>query len=65
MKIHVPLNQKMETFQLINFHILALILWNDVEPSKDWVEGQVPPTIRRYCMVKPCHSLDIDYEAMK
>ncbi|KAJ8932971.1 hypothetical protein NQ314_014302 [Rhamnusium bicolor] len=51
-------------FLMLRILSRSLILWNDVEPCKDWVEGQVPSTIRPYCMVKPCHSLDIDYEAM-
>lgn len=40
-------------------------MWDDIEPTKKWVEGQVPSTIRPYCMVKPQHFTDIDYEAMK
>lgn len=47
------------------FTLAALIMWDDIKPTKDWVEQQVPITIRPYCMVKPCHTLDIDYEAMK
>jgi anaphase-promoting complex subunit 1 len=48
------------------FRILAraLILWNDIEPSKEWIEKQVPSTIRPYCMIKPSPNSDIDYEAM-
>ncbi|XP_044258257.1 anaphase-promoting complex subunit 1 [Tribolium madens] len=48
------------------FRILAraLILWDDIIPSKEWVEGQVPSTIRPYCMLKPSPNLDIDFEAM-
>ncbi|EEZ99272.2 anaphase-promoting complex subunit 1 [Tribolium castaneum] len=48
------------------FRILAraLILWDDIVPSKEWVEGQVPGTIRPYCMLKPSPNLDIDFEAM-
>lgn len=40
-------------------------MWDQIEPTKAWVEGQLPSTIQPYCMVKPCHSSDIDYEAMK
>lgn len=50
---------------LFKYVSIALIIWNEIEPSKEWVEGQVPSTIRPYCMVKPCHSSDVDYEAMK
>ncbi|XP_030754835.1 anaphase-promoting complex subunit 1 [Sitophilus oryzae] len=41
----------------------SLILWKDIDPSKDWVESLVPSSIRPYCLVTPT-SLDIDYEAM-
>ncbi|KAG5893112.1 hypothetical protein JTB14_019316 [Gonioctena quinquepunctata] len=51
-------------FLLLRILARSLILWSEVEPSKEWVEGQVPPTILPYCMVKPCHYLDVDYEAM-
>ncbi|KAJ8981786.1 hypothetical protein NQ317_014802 [Molorchus minor] len=51
-------------FLMLRILSRSLILWADIEPCKKWVEGQVPSTIRPYCMVKPCHSLDIDYEAM-
>ncbi|XP_063911869.1 anaphase-promoting complex subunit 1 isoform X2 [Zophobas morio] len=48
------------------FRILAraLILWNDIEPTQEWVESQVPSTIRPYCMIKPTSNSNIDYEAM-
>lgn len=42
----------------------ALILWDDILPEKDWIESQIPASIRPYCMVKPTASFDIDYEAM-
>ncbi|KAJ8917136.1 hypothetical protein NQ315_012628 [Exocentrus adspersus] len=51
-------------FLMLRILARSLILWNDVDPSKEWVEGQVPSTIMPYCMVKPCHSTDVDYEAM-
>ncbi|KAF7270472.1 hypothetical protein GWI33_016577 [Rhynchophorus ferrugineus] len=41
----------------------SLILWNDIYPSKEWVESLVPSSIRPYCLVTPT-SADIDYEAM-
>jgi hypothetical protein len=51
--------------QRTHFRFAALILWNDIEPSKEWIEKQVPSTIRPYCMIKPSPNSDIDYEAMK
>ncbi|XP_050315622.1 anaphase-promoting complex subunit 1 [Anthonomus grandis grandis] len=42
----------------------ALILWDSIEPTRDWVVGEVPATIRPYCMVTPSNDADIDYEAM-
>ncbi|CAH0559464.1 unnamed protein product [Brassicogethes aeneus] len=51
-------------FLLLRILSRSLILWDDIEPSKEWVEGQVPSTIRPYCMVKPNPTLDVDYEAM-
>lgn len=46
-------------------NFLALIMWQDVEPTEDWIENQVPDTIRPFCMVTPSPHLNIDYEAMK
>ncbi|CAG9815252.1 unnamed protein product, partial [Phaedon cochleariae] len=51
-------------FLLLRVLSRSLILWNEIDPSKEWVESQVPSTIRPYCMVTPCNSLDVDYEAM-
>ncbi|CAG9853978.1 unnamed protein product [Phyllotreta striolata] len=51
-------------FLLLRTLSRSLILWNDVEPTKEWVENQIPSTIRPYCMVNPTHNLNIDYEAM-
>lgn len=47
--------------------VLALILWDDIEPSCEWVENQVPLAIRPFCLVKPEPEMDpnIDFEAMK
>ncbi|XP_017782212.1 PREDICTED: anaphase-promoting complex subunit 1 [Nicrophorus vespilloides] len=42
----------------------ALILWNEISPDKEWIENQVPNTIRPYCMVKPSPLMDVDYEGM-
>lgn len=49
------------------FRILAraLILWDDIKPTQDWIVDQVPVTIKPYCMIKPPPNSDIDYEAMK
>lgn len=44
----------------------SLILWNNIKPTKDWIENQVPKNIRPYCMVQPSASWgEVDYEAMK
>lgn len=43
----------------------ALILWKEIEPTKEWVIGEVPSSLRPYCMVTPTNDADIDYEAMK
>ncbi|XP_056632382.1 anaphase-promoting complex subunit 1 isoform X1 [Diorhabda sublineata] len=51
-------------FLLLRTLSRSLILWNEIEPSKDWVESQVPSTIRPYCLVKPCNTVNVDYEAM-
>ncbi|XP_050510831.1 anaphase-promoting complex subunit 1 [Diabrotica virgifera virgifera] len=51
-------------FLLLRILSRSLILWNDIEPTKDWVESQVPSTIRPHCMVQPLHNLNVDYEAM-
>ncbi|XP_060532637.1 anaphase-promoting complex subunit 1 isoform X2 [Cylas formicarius] len=42
----------------------CLIMWNDVEASKEWVESQVPSTILPHCMVTPSETSNVDYEAM-
>ncbi|KAH9639130.1 hypothetical protein HF086_018198 [Spodoptera exigua] len=34
-----------------------------IEPTEEWVESQVPDTIKPYCFVKPTED-NIDYEAM-
>ncbi|KAL1501054.1 hypothetical protein ABEB36_006453 [Hypothenemus hampei] len=51
-------------FLMLRILSRSLILWDQIEPSKDWVLGQVPSTIRPYCMVTPTNEADIDYEAM-
>ncbi|CAK1583078.1 unnamed protein product [Parnassius mnemosyne] len=41
----------------------GLILWDSIEASEEWIEDQVPATIKPYCFVKPTEE-NIDYEAM-
>lgn len=45
----------------------ALILWDDIRSTVDWIEDQVPQAIKQYCLVKPSTDtdLDVDYEAVK
>lgn len=43
---------------------IGLIMWDEIEASEEWIESQVPETIRPYCFVKPTED-NIDYEAMK
>lgn len=44
----------------------GLILWDDVQPTIDWVESHVPDAIKPYCFTKPKpDTQDIDYETMK
>lgn len=49
------------------YFVLALVLWDDIKPSIDWVNQQVPEAIRPFCLEKPNLDidLDIDYESMK
>ncbi|CAB3228222.1 unnamed protein product [Arctia plantaginis] len=50
---------------LLMLRIIArgLVLWDSIEPTEEWVESQVPETIKPYCFVKPTED-NIDYEAM-
>ncbi|CAK1542886.1 unnamed protein product [Leptosia nina] len=50
---------------LLMLRIIArgLVLWDSIEPTEEWVENQVPATIKPYCFVKPTEE-NIDYEAM-
>ncbi|XP_075976673.1 anaphase promoting complex subunit 1 [Anticarsia gemmatalis] len=50
---------------LLMLRIIArgLVLWDSIEPTEEWVENQVPETIKPYCFVKPVED-SIDYEAM-
>ncbi|CAH2241616.1 jg3948 [Pararge aegeria aegeria] len=51
---------------LLMLRVIArgLVLWDSIEASEEWIESQVPPTIKPYCFVKPTED-NIDYEAMK
>ncbi|KAF5273421.1 hypothetical protein FQA39_LY07438 [Lamprigera yunnana] len=52
-------------FLMLRILAKGLIMWNDIQPTRNWIECQVPESIRPYCMVKPCTSgSDVDYEAM-
>ncbi|KAK9884562.1 hypothetical protein WA026_007405 [Henosepilachna vigintioctopunctata] len=51
-------------FLMLRIISKSLILWNNIEPSKEWIEAQVPKNIRPFCMVQPSPLMDIDYEAM-
>lgn len=55
--LHLVVFQQMFSFS-------GLVLWDSIEPTEEWVESQVPDTIKPYCFVKPTED-NIDYEAMK
>ena len=45
----------------------GLILWDDICPTREWIDSHVPTSIRRYCMVRPEDSpltSNIDYETI-
>ena len=45
----------------------GLILWDDVCPSREWIDSHVPAAILRYCLVRPEDSpltSNIDYETI-
>ncbi|XP_049874978.1 anaphase-promoting complex subunit 1 [Pectinophora gossypiella] len=50
---------------LLMLRVIArgLVLWDSIEASVEWIESQVPETIKPYCFVKPTED-NIDYEAM-
>lgn len=54
-------------FLLLRIVARALILWRSVLPVREWVESNVPETIRPFCLVKPRPEMpdNIDYETMK
>lgn len=45
----------------------GLILWDEIEPTENWVMSHVPEFIRPYVLVKPEANADkcIDYETME
>lgn len=55
-------------FLLLRTLARGLILWDDVMPTRDWVESNVPPNIRRYSLRNPgdpdSQSQQVDYETM-
>ncbi|XP_044756444.1 anaphase-promoting complex subunit 1 isoform X2 [Coccinella septempunctata] len=52
-------------FLMLRIISKSLILWDDIRPTRDWIENQVPKSIRPYCMVQPSASSgEVDYEAM-
>ncbi|XP_028156342.1 anaphase-promoting complex subunit 1 isoform X2 [Ostrinia furnacalis] len=50
---------------LLMLRIIArgLVLWDSIEATEEWIEEQVPASIKPYCFVKPTED-HIDYEAM-
>ena len=46
----------------------GLIMWDKVMPTRDWVESNVPPNVRRYSLRNPGEpdnqSEQVDYETM-
>lgn len=42
----------------------GLILWDDVQPSHNWIVGHVPASILPHCMVRPTTSSGVDYETI-
>ena len=53
-------------FLLLRSLARGLILWDQVRPTRDWVESNVPPNIRRYSLRNPgeTENEQIDYETM-
>ena len=44
----------------------GLILWKSIHPSKNWLESNVPESIKPFCLVRPAdeHPANIDYETI-
>lgn len=45
----------------------ALILWNEIEPTKTWVSSHVPEIVQKYKLIKPSPEIAeaVDLETMK
>ncbi|KAG6462477.1 hypothetical protein O3G_MSEX013283 [Manduca sexta] len=41
----------------------GLVLWDSIEASEEWIDDQVPETIKPYIFTKPTED-NVDYEAM-
>jgi anaphase-promoting complex subunit 1 len=54
-------------FLLLRIIARSLILWDEILPTSEWVESNLPATIRPYCLVKPRPGMpdNVDYETMK
>jgi len=54
-------------FLLLRVLAKGLIMWDHIVPSKEWVESNVPESIRPYALAKPQPGADpsIDLETMK
>jgi anaphase-promoting complex subunit 1 len=54
-------------FLLLRVLAKGLIMWDNIEPSREWVESNVPASIRPYALTKPQPGVDpsIDLETMK
>lgn len=54
-------------FLLLRVLARGLILWDSILPSKEWVESNVPASIRPYALAKPQPGTDpsVDLETMK
>ena len=44
---HFLLEYVRPDFLMLRVIARALILWNDVKPSRDWIESQLPPVVRK------------------
>ena len=53
-------------FLLLRTLARGLIMWDQVLPTRDWVESNVPPNIRRYSLRNPgeTENEQVDYETM-
>lgn len=49
-------------FLMLRIVSRSLILWDEIRPTTDWVESQVPEAIKPFCLVKPSTEIDIDID---